>query len=354
MGRASIELNIQFNKNGYKSILVSTKSKKYIKKIADVYQYPRIGPYRIYYSYALSRELVDVLGNFDVVHGHGFYVGTNYLFGLKCRKKNIPLVYHVHGIFEPWILNRSKWKKRIVHFLFEDANFKYASLWRALTNKEADQIRSQGIAAPIVIAPNGIHLDQFDCINESTIEGKTKNRMLFLARLHPKKGLDMLVAAWAGLGSLVKDWELLLAGPDENGHQKEIQSLIDEKGLKGSVKFIGTVTGSDKVALIKSSDLFVLPSYSEGFSVAILEAMACRIPVIATEACNFPEIATDGGGWECDVSVQGIQKSLAEAVCCGEDELKERGKLGRKLVEKKYQWPKIADDIINACNQYCK
>lgn len=354
LGRASIELHNQFILNGEESFLVSTKGRSFIEKYSSVKQYKRSFPEKFYWSPEILKDTKSFISDFDVVHGHGFYVGTNWLFGSECRKQNKSLVYHVHGIFEPWIIQRSRLKKKLVHLLFENKNFKHARLWRALTDKEAGQIRSQGITAPIVVAPNGIHLDQFDDVIESDISEKNKKRVLFLARLHPKKGLDILISAWAKLGHLLKDWELIIAGPDENGHQQEMELLINQNGLGNSIHFVGSVTGVEKVSLIKSSDIFILPSYSEGFSVAILEAMACRVPVIATDACNFPEIKTDGGGWECAVSVVGIQKALEEAVSCGEDELKERGELGRKLVVNKYQWGRIADDILNACQHYCK
>ena len=91
----------------------------------------------------------------------GFYVGTNLILGGEARRQGKPLVYHAHGFFEPWILNRSRWKKQLAHWLFENANFRQVKLWRALTSKEASQIRAQGIKAPVVIVPNGLDLDDY-------------------------------------------------------------------------------------------------------------------------------------------------------------------------------------------------
>lgn len=354
LGRAAIELNKQFNSMGLDSTLIATKDRGFDVEFEYVDQYVRFGPDFLYFPLSIYRDIENCFDGVSCVHGHGFYVGTNLVFGRTCRKLNIPLVYHVHGMFEPWIINRSAWKKKIVHILFENFNFKYASLWRALTNKEADQIRALGISAPIVVSPNGIHLDQFDSVSSFNNDLKTKNRILFLGRIHPKKGLDLLVSAWSGLVGLAREWEIVIAGPDEGGHQDEIQSLICDNQLDDFIRFVGPVSGDDKVRLLKSADVFILPSYSEGFSVAILEAMACRIPVIATDACNFPEIATEGGGWVCPASVEGVKDALKDAILCGENERISRGLLGRELVEAKYQWEQIATEIINASHHYCR
>ena len=262
----------------------------------------------LYYAPELKQRAKQLVKQADVVHGHGFYVGTNWLLGRETRKQKKPLVYHVHGFFEPWILNRSRWKKRLVHWLFEDSNFRQVRLWRALTTKEADQIRKQGLTAPIVVAPVGVDPKAYavpyqagEAIETPLIGNleKSKPRLLFVSRLHPKKGLDLLLPAWAALGALARQWELVIAGPDEGGYAAVVDNTIQSLGLKDSVRRVGKVSHETKVKLLKSADMFVLPSHSEGFTSAILEAMAAGLPVLATMTCNFPELFQAGGGWEC-------------------------------------------------------
>jgi glycosyltransferase involved in cell wall biosynthesis len=113
------------------------------------------------------------------------------------------------------------------------------------------------------------------------------------------------------------------------------------------------VGGNAKVELLKSADLFVLPSHSEGFSVAILEAMACRVPVIGTDACNLVELETEGGGWLCEANPDSVQKALETALQSSETERKSRGETARRLVEKSYTWPAIAATIRAACESHC-
>lgn len=347
---------------GMESALCATSGELARETAESVFQFRRIKPDFLYFSPEMKLRATNVTAEVDVVHGHGFYVGTNYIFGGAARRLKKPLVYHAHGFFEPWILNRSRWKKNLAHWFFENANFRHARLWRALTTKEADQIRARGINAPVVLAPNGLNLDDYarpesgnGTITTPLIPSLAKpaRRLLFLGRIHPKKGLDLLLAAWAKLHSIHRDWELIVAGPDEGGYLAELKTMAATLALHGQVRFTGIVTGNTKRALLYSSDAFVLPSYSEGFSMSLLEAMACGIPVVATKACNFSQITEHETGWECESTEQSVFETLTQAL--GEDDAarQQRGRNGRKLVETKYAWPSIIRTLSEACLTYC-
>jgi glycosyltransferase involved in cell wall biosynthesis len=165
--------------------------------------------------------------------------------------------------------------------------------------------------------------------------------------------LDLLVRAWAGLGPDRKDWQLVVAGPDENGHLQEIRNLVRNLELEEGVCFTGPVTGSLKNELLRSADLFVLPSYSEGFPMSLLEAMACAVPVVATRACNFPDVSASCAGWECDAELQSLADSLRQALLAGETERRERGQVGCRLVETQYAWPGLVARLVEACETCC-
>jgi len=231
-----------------------------------------------------------------------------------------------------------------------------------LTPIEADQIRACGIREPIVITPNGLNLGDFPKpvdlespinapLNQNLV--KTVPRLLFLGRLHPKKGLDLLLSAWAKLSALTKDWQLVIAGPDEQGHLAQVRGLAASLGLQNRIVFTGPVTGRVKTHLLYSSDLFVLPSYSEGFSMSLLEAMACGLPVIATRACNFPDISRSHAGWECDSTLDSLGDTLKTALQALESERRLRGQNGRRLIETRYTWPTIINQLQQACATYC-
>ncbi len=354
LGRAALALHTGFSAAGERSTLLATARHRRLDPQDRVFELPRRGPEKLYWSPELRPYAAREMTPGTVIHGHGFYVGPNWVVGGLARKRALPLAYHVHGIFEPWILHRSRLKKRLAHALFENANFRHASLWRALHAKEADQIRSEGITAPIVVAPNGIRTEEFDAAPTAREAGQSRHRVVFLSRLHPKKGLDLLIPAWSRLAPGRRDWELVIAGPDEGGYQATLETMIREGGVESSVEVRGVVSGAAKAGLLKSADIFILPSYSEGFSVAILEALACGVPVIATDACNFPQLTEAGAGWECRPTLESVAQTLERACAESEEERRQRGLAGRRLMEEKYAYPMIAQAILDACDRHCR
>lgn len=361
LGRAALDLHLQLLQDGSISHLVATRSPDFDAAWPGTVQYPRTGLRKAYFAKNLGRDADALIGDMDVIHGHGFYVYPNWAIGSRAVSKNKNLVYHPHGMFEPWILRRSRWKKRLVSFLFENRNMRRCRLWRALTVGEADQIRQQGFTAPIVVAPNGVRLEDYDaCLPAAGTGGLSlpgraleKNRLVFMARLHPKKGLDLLVSAWARLKEHHAQWELLIAGPDEDGYRATVETMIRQFDVASATTLVGSVTGAAKRELLKNADLFILPSYSEGFPVTVLEAMACRVPVIGTHGCNFVELQTKGGGWLCLADADSVCKALQAALQSSAAERKERGQAARKLVEQRYTWPAIAAIIRDGCKCHC-
>ena len=361
LGSSALGLHRQMCVEKIPSVLCATHGGKPQQNSKAIREYRRVGPNALYFSPGLLREAPGLVRESEIVHGHGLYVGTNYIFGRECRRQHKPLVYHVHGIFEPYILARSQWKKRLVHVVFENANFKTVRLWRALTLKEADQIRGRGLKQPVVVAPNGLNLADFEIPSSqpAPIPGldkdcaKSEFRLLFLGRIHPKKGLDLLIKAFSELGSASRDWHVVIAGPDELGHESVIRRQAEALGIMNQLVFTGPVSGDVKTSLLHSADLFVLPSYSEGFSMSVLEAMACGLPVVATHACNFPEITEVQSGWECEATEESLKSALETAMESGAVERHERGQKGRRLVETRYTWTAVIQTLQHACAAYC-
>jgi glycosyltransferase involved in cell wall biosynthesis len=361
LGRAALDLHLQLLQDGGASRLVTTRASDFDRVWPETIQYLRTGPQKAFFATDLWQKAYELVADTNVVHGHGFYVFPNWAIGGMAISRHKALVYHPHGMFEPWILRRSRWKKRLVAALFEHRNMRECRLWRALTAKEADQIRQQGFTAPIVVAPNGVRLEDFDVDSSGNgssslalpERARSKKRLVFMARLHPKKGLDLLVSAWAKLKEHHPHWELLIAGPDEDGYRAVVERMIRELGVESCTTLVGSVAGAAKRDFLTSADVFILPSYSEGFPVSVLEAMACRVPVIGTHACNFAELETEAGGWLCAAESASVHKALAGALQGSDAERKERGQAARALVERRYTWPSIAATIQESCQQYC-
>jgi len=361
LGRAALDLHLQLLQDDQASHLISTRVADFDRVWPETTQYVRQGPPKLFFARELRSGSANRVSQADVVHGHGFHVYPNWAIGKLVRVQRKPLVYHPQGFFEPWILKRSRLKKRVVGFLFEDRNMRECRLWRALTNKEAGQIRGLGFATPIVVAPNGVRLEDYDVTPPTgapsllRLPGRVRDRrrVVFMARLHPKKGLDLLLPAWARLTKPHQDWELLIAGPDEGGYLATVKRMIGELGLESSTTLTGPVIGEAKLELLRGANLFILPSYSEGVPVAVLEAMACRVPVVATRESNIPELAAEGGGWLCEPSIGSVHQALSEALECGDVERESRGLEARTLVERRYTWPTIAATIQSACERHC-
>ena len=227
-----------------------------------------------------------------------------------------------------------------------------------MSKKEEQQIRDFGIEAPIVVLPNGVELPQdrettdIEKLKEQFPKVRPK-RLLFMARIHPKKGLDLLINSWASLPSqITNDWEIAIFGPDEGGHADQVSRWIEKANLQTSVRLMGTVSGEAKEAAFRSADLFVLPSYSEGFPMAVLEASSYGLPVIMTDECNFPELAQAGGAWECRPEVTSLGNALLEGLSCDDMERFQRGELGRRLVAAGYTWESVAQQLSQACEEY--
>lgn len=355
LGYSALGLHQGLLENASFSQLAATHGSGFGESWPHVNLYARKGIEKTFYAPGMKNTARTLVKSSNIVHAHGFYVAPNWLIGSEARRQRKPLVHHVQGFLDPWILARSRFKKRIAHFLFESANFRHASLWRAVSLKEEQQIRDFGVKAPVIVLPNGVKLPVERSAAElaefaAKFPRTGKRRAIFLSRIHSKKGLDLLIPAWTGLPTeLTCDWELLLFGPDEGGYASQVAGWIEQAGLGKAVKLMGSVSGAAKEAAFRSADLFVLPSYSEGFPMAVLEASSYGLPVVQTSECNFPELTAAQGAWECVPTLEGLTKSLRMALACDDSERHQRGEAGYQLVCEHYSWSSIALRLHEAC-----
>lgn len=348
LGAAALSLHASLKALGHASHLLTTRAREQPGHPA-VESFVRIGPRRAFYAPGFARRtrtLADC--GTTVFHQHGFYAYTSAVCGSTARRTGRPLVCHPQGMFDPWILQRSPWKKLAAQLLYENANFRHARLWRALTDKEADQIRARGIRAPIGVWPNGIDLEEYDCAMPAGSGTDERRTLLFLGRLHPKKGIDLLLGAWSKLGPLRTGWRLVLAGPDEADYLATVRMLIRTHNEQDSVTTPGLLIGAAKRAALRDADAFVLCSYSEGLPMAVLEAMASALPVVVSDQCNLPSIASQGCGWTCSANEESLLDALKSLMRADAKELRQRGAAGRALVARAYDSRKIAQELHHA------
>jgi poly(glycerol-phosphate) alpha-glucosyltransferase len=312
-----------------------------------------LGPGTLGFSPNLLTRLTARMKPAGIIHSHGLWMYPGIVARRVSKSTASPLVISPHGMLEPWALENSRWKKRLAAWLFENKNLRSADCLHALCEAEARNIRSYGLRNPVAVIPNGVDLADFSslppygAIERDNPRLKGKKRMLFLSRIHPKKGLPHLLRAWQKLASQFPDWRLLIAGNDQLGHEAELKKLTSELGLLTSVIFLGPLYGETKKQALAGADIFVLPSFSEGFSMAVLEAAACGLPVLLTPQCNFPELAAAGGAVEVQPEVESCENGLRHLLSLSQDERRGMGLRGRELIQKAYTWPGIAARMIS-------
>jgi glycosyltransferase involved in cell wall biosynthesis len=167
---------------------------------------------------------------------------------------------------------------------------------------------------------------------------------LFLGRIHPKKGLLLLVEAWARTRPV--GWELLIVGPDEGGHRSQVEKAINAAGLEKTIRFTGPLYGQSKVAALRRACLFILPTLSENFGMAVAEALAYGVPVLTTRGAPWPTLQTHGCGWWVAPTPEGVAQGLAAATSHAPETLRAMGAAGRCLIKEEFGWDRIAARFI--------
>ncbi|BCM89718.1 GDP-mannose:cellobiosyl-diphosphopolyprenol alpha-mannosyltransferase [Abditibacteriota bacterium] len=283
----------------------------------------------------------------SVIHSHGLWFFLHYMSYRVARENNKPHIISVHGMAQPYIQSRSRWKKAPIDWWFQDRALQRAHAIQALVPTEVEDIRRLGFSNPIALVPNGVTLDNAPAPARELLEEQfpaLKNRrvLLFLGRLHPKKGLPHFLPAWKRAEMGKEEWHFLVAGPDEGGHRAELEAQVAALGLESEVTFAGLVTGELKRAVLHRAQGFVLPSHSEGFSISMLEASGVRLPILITPGCNFPEAVRAGAAIETPASEAGSLDALKRLLALSDDERRLMGEKGRALVERDYQWEVVA------------
>lgn len=311
------------------------------------------------YSPELARQLRARMQRDSVVHVHGLWMYPGLLARQLANTSGAVRIVSPHGMLEPWALKNSRWKKRLAAWLFENQNLRTADCLHALCQPEADHIRYYGLKNPIAVIPNGVDFESHAnppsrAVLESRFPALRGRRwILFLSRIHPKKGLAHLLRAWAKVwkpesgNRKAEDWMLVIAGPDELGHEAEMKLACRELGLENCVTFTGPLHGEEKRAALAGSELFVLPSFSEGFSMAVMEAVAAGLPVMLTPQCNFPELAKAGGAVEVSPDADSCEAGLRQLLALSDSERQAMGQRGKVLVERSYTWSQVADKMFS-------
>jgi len=268
------------------------------------------------------------------------------------RRHDKPFVTTLHGMLDPWALRNSQWKKRLSSFGYERDCLRRAACIQAFSEPELAAARKFGLNNPICVIPNGIDIPIATGAgppwNGKLIDKKV---LLYLGRLHPKKGLVNLLASWRNLRALshpkIGNWHLVIAGWSQLGHDAQLRELANVYTLEDDVTFTGALYDAAKSAAYKHAHAIVLPSYSEGLPMAVLEAWSHRKPVLMTPQCNLPEGFAAGAAIEAEPEEQSLTEGLSRIFDSTDDDLSCMGARGLDLVKRKFTWDKVADEMLS-------
>jgi len=265
------------------------------------------GPAFFGYAGALLEQLLHI--DADLLHLHGIWMYPSRAATLWARRTGKPYVISPHGMLDPWITARGRWKKALARLVYERASWRRADALHALTAAEAADIRREAGDRRILTIPNagpdaaaGVHA------------GRPAS-VLYLGRIHPKKNLASLVAGWRQ-ADLPPEAELVIAGWGDPAHVAAFEALLH--GAPRSIRFVGPAHGEARQRLLDEARFVILPSHSEGLPMTILEAWAAGTPTIMTAACHLPEGFAAGAALECGADPRSVAAALGRALALDE------------------------------------
>ena len=304
------------------------------------------------YSKPLIKILSEEIHSHDLVHIHELWHFPHFAAYLSAKRAGKPYCISIHGHLSPWALNHKKLRKQMYMNVLQKRTISQASALHAITREEVSHIKALGFSTETRLIPNGIyHNTNLDVCNKSDFlqkypSLKNKKVLLFLGRIHPVKGLDLLTEAFSEIVKRDPNIYLIIAGPDENGYKEHVQNLLKKTNTHLNCIFTGMLSEKDKAAALQAADLLVLPSYSEVMGIATLEGMDAGLPVVITEACQFPEVQNNGAG----LVVPHNSNDLCNAILHILDNpniAKQMGIIGKQLIANTYNWNCISDQYID-------
>lgn len=298
-----------------------------------------------------SLMAVCIRNNATIIHDHGLWLPNNIASWRASLRLNLPLVVQPHGMLERGAFRYKKCIKSLFLKIYQRRILQDATVLVVTSKHEAEGCRRMGLRTPSVVVPIGIDLPQFSDDGRSPpLQNSNEKVLLFLSRLHPIKGLELLIDAWAAVRP--SGWKVIVAGAEDEdvgGYHNKLVERIRRLGLERNFEFLGEVFGDQKDKLFRSADLFILPTLSENFGVVVAEALSYGLPVITTTGAPWSDLVAYSCGWWTDAQVEALAKALHEATEISDEKRKEMGLAGRKYVTR-YSWPMVIERLIETYN----
>jgi glycosyltransferase involved in cell wall biosynthesis len=272
----------------------------------------------------------------EIIHSHGLWMMPNVYPGIVAKRHDVPLVISPRGALSEWAFQHGAVIKPLFWFLVQKPALTATSCFHATSESEYKAIRRMGFRQPIAIIPNGIDIPAF-----ARKRSQHHRTLLFLGRVHPSKGLDMLLPSWQAVQKRFPDWRLKIAGPDNGGYLSKMQHLAAQLHLE-RIEFVGALKGKQKWQAYQEADIFVLPTYSENFGMTVAEALAAGLPAIVSKGAPWEGLEQKKAGWWIDVGPDPLVTCLNHALSQPPDTLAEMGERGRAWMQAEFSWKQVA------------
>lgn len=296
------------------------------------------------FSAQLSKSILDAVKEVDVIHNHGLWLFPNFYAAWHLNRhpaSTAKIVHSPRGMLGKEARRISAWKKDPIWWLWQKNALQTAHCLHATAESEYEEIRQAGLKNPVAVIPNGIDIPDLSPSNREDREHKT---VLSLGRIHPKKGLDRLVRAWALIENRFPKWSLRLIGNPEVGHDLELFTLGKHLSLK-RFTIEAAAYGDAKWQAYQAADLFVLPTLNENFGITVAEALACEVPVIATKGAPWLGLENERCGWWIDHGVEPLASALVEAIELNEATRADMGIRGKAWMGRDFGWSAIGEEM---------
>jgi glycosyltransferase involved in cell wall biosynthesis len=287
---------------------------------------------RLGISPSMSKALREEAEGADIVHSHGLWLWTNLDVHWATRHKRCKVVISPRGMLEPYSLQRSAFRKRVMWHLGQGAALRAADLIHVTAESELQSVRALGLANPVAVVPNGVTIPEH--VERRRGERRT---LLFLGRIDHKKGVDLLLEAWAQVAHDFPDWDIVIAGPAAGDYESKMRALAARLQAP-RVSFIGPRYGAERDALLASAELFVLPTRSENFGMTVAEALAAGVPVICTKGAPWQGLEEHGCGFWVECESDALRDGLRRALSLPRDVLASYGATGGRWMAQDFGW----------------
>ena len=306
-----------------------------------VHDIPRYRPF----SGVWKKAVVDLLDSVrpDIVHVNCCWTPDCAMIQRLAQKRGYKVVLTPHGMLEPWIIKRHYWTRKVpALWLYQKAAVQRADCVQATAESERDNLLKLGYNSNIKVVRLGIDAESI----EMKRSWKKSRQILFLSRVHVKKGINFLVEAADVLRNELQGYKILVAGEGDADYVEDMKRMICDRGLQDIVQLIGGVYGDEKWRLFQTSDFFVLPTHSENFGLAIAESLASGTPVITTVGTPWSDLnSSEAGAW-IKIGTEPLVETLRRFLSLSEEELETMGRNGRKLIETKYSAHVMAEQMM--------